>query len=71
MRARRETADDLFADFPTWEEKRRVPQKHVMLIVQYEFSQNAFGAAPGIRTVVKKMYYKMAQHEQQPDALAD
>jgi len=67
----RATAEELLADFPTWEEKRSVPMKHVMLIVQYEFSQNSFGAAPGLRCVVKKMYYKMAKAEEQADALAD
>lgn len=63
------TIDDIYEDFPAWEEKRKVPRKYVMLLVQHELQQYSNQACPTLRTVVKKMYYKSADQDTVVDAL--
>lgn len=63
------TIDDIYEDFPVRDEKRKVPRKYVMIVLQQELLYYGHQACPTLKTQVKKMYYKNADKDAIIDAL--
>ena len=63
------TIDDIHEDFPVRDEKRKVPRKYVMIVLQQELLYYGHQACPTLKTQVKKMYYKTADKDAIIDAL--
>ena len=63
------TMDDIHEDFPVRDEKRKVPRKYVMIVLQQELLYYGHQACPILKTQVKKMYYKTADKDAIIDAL--